>query len=382
MNNTDEVWMARAIQEAERGRGSVEPNPVVGAIVVKDGRIVGEGHHARFGGPHAEVVALKEAGLQARGASLYVTLEPCCHHGKTPPCTDAILAAGVARVVVAVRDPFPSVDGGGLARLREAGLEVELGPLADQAVALNAPFFKLVLTRLPYVIAKWAMTLDGKVAVANGDSRWISGEASRRLVHQLRGRMDAILVGIGTAIADDPELTARPPGPRTALRIVVDTHARLPLESKLVSTARSVPVLIAASERAPEDRCRALRELGCEVLILPAESSQVALVPLLEELGRRSLTNLLVEGGGSLLGSFFDAGQVDEVDIYLAPTIEGGDHARTPIRGRGLERMADSTRLALRRCSRVDDDLRVQAVLPRPWRSALEELGLPRSDPT
>ncbi len=248
---TDRMWMSRALAEAERGRGAVEPNPMVGAVVVRDAKAVGVGHHERFGGPHAEVIALARAGGLARGATLYVTLEPCCHHGKTPPCTDAILKAKVARVVAAMRDPFPKVDGGGASRLRSAGVEVEVGLMAEESRRLNGPYLKRLATGLPYVTAKWAMTLDGKTAAASGDSRWISGPRSRALVHEVRGRMDAILIGIGTALADDPSLTARPPGPRTPARVILDGSARLPLDSQLATTAREVPVLVAVTTRAP-----------------------------------------------------------------------------------------------------------------------------------
>ena len=269
MYDLDLTWMDLALAEAERGRGAVEPNPMVGAVIVRDGKVVGRGHHARFGGPHAEVMALREARAAARGATLYVTLEPCCHHGKTPPCTDAIRCAGLARVVIAIRDPFPRVDGGGLATLRAAGIQVELGLRADAAARLNAPFLKRVVTGLPYVTAKWAMTLDGKTAVATGDSQWISSARSRSLVHQKRGQMDAIVVGIGTVLADDPLLTARPEGPRTAARVVLDSKARLPLDSRLVMTAREVPVIVAVTEQAPEHRRLSLAEQGCEILSMP-----------------------------------------------------------------------------------------------------------------
>ena len=229
--------MRRAIELARRGEGLVEPNPQVGAVVLDaHGAVVGAGWHERFGGPHAEVMAIASAGAAARGGTLVVTLEPCCHHGKTPPCTDAIIAAGVSRVVIGVEDPFPQVSGGGVAALRRAGIDVETGVLAEAAARLSAPFRRLVVDGRPWVIAKWAMSLDGRIAAAGGDSRWISGEASRALVHTLRGRVDAIMVGIGTALADDPLLTARPPGPRTALRVVVDSRARLPTESRLVRT--------------------------------------------------------------------------------------------------------------------------------------------------
>jgi diaminohydroxyphosphoribosylaminopyrimidine deaminase/5-amino-6-(5-phosphoribosylamino)uracil reductase len=358
--------MRRALAEARLGLGRVEPNPMVGAAVVRDGRLVAVGHHDRFGGPHAEVVALARAGEAARGATLYVTLEPCCHHGKTPPCTDAILAAGVARVVAAMRDPFPRVAGGGLARLREAGVAVDLGLDEAEARRLNGPYLKRVTTGLPFVIAKWAMTLDGKTAAANGSSRWISGPRSRALVAELRGRVDAVAVGIGTALADDPALTARPPGPRTPARLVLDSAARLPLASQLARTARETPVWVAATERAPADRREALRRAGCDVLELPGDGP-VPIRSLLEELGRRGVTNLLVEGGGLALGAFLDAGQVDAVEAFLAPILEGGDHPRTAARGRGVAAMADALRLIRPEVAALDGDVHLRGLVPRPW---------------
>jgi diaminohydroxyphosphoribosylaminopyrimidine deaminase / 5-amino-6-(5-phosphoribosylamino)uracil reductase len=365
----DRSWMSRALAEAERGRGAVEPNPMVGAVVVRDARVVGVGHHERFGGPHAEVIALARAGELAAGSTLYVTLEPCCHHGKTPPCTDAVLKAGVARVVAAMRDPFPKVDGGGASRLRASGVEVEMGLMADEARRLNGPYLKRLATGLPYVTAKWAMTLDGKTATKTGDSRWISGPRSRSLVHEVRGRMDAILAGIGTVLADDPMLNARPPGPRLAARVVLDGSARLPVESQLARTAREIPVWLAVTDRAPADRLRPLENLGCEILRFPGEGP-VPILPLLEELGRRGVTNLLVEGGGAVLGAFLDTDQVDEVDVYLAPLVEGGSHPFSPVRGSGRRSMVEALRLDHHEASVVDGDVRVRGTLPRPWRAA------------
>ena len=367
----DRTWMSRALAEAGRGRGSVEPNPMVGAVVVRDSRPVGVGHHERFGGPHAEVVALARAGPLAEGATIYVTLEPCCHQGKTPPCTDAILRSGVARVVASMRDPFPKVDGGGAARLRGGGVEVEMGLMADEARRLNGPYLKRLATGLPYVTAKWAMTLDGKSAVASGDSRWISGPRSRSLVHEVRGRMDAILAGIGTVLADDPALTARPPGPRTPARVVLDSSARLPPDSQLARTAREIPVWVAVTDRAPIDRRKVLEGLGCEILPFPGPSS-VPILPLLEGLGRRGITNLLVEGGGTVLGAFLDARNVDEVDVFLAPIVEGGSHGFSPARGLGFASMGEALRLDRPEISLVDGDVRVRGALPSAWRDAIE----------
>ena len=342
-----DLWhMQRALELAAQGQGFVEPNPMVGCVIARGAEIVGEGWHRRFGQAHAEVEALHVAGSRARGATLYVTLEPCCHQGKTPPCTRALLGAGVARVVAAMTDPFPQVAGGGLAELRAAGVDVQTGILGKEARQLNAPYLKLLSAGKPWVVAKWAMTLDGKIAARTGDSRWISSPASRRLVHQLRGRMDAIAVGRGTAAADDPQLTARPPTmstwcpPRTALRIVVDTRASLSPASQLVRTAREVPVLVAVGPEAANVDCARLQAAGCEILLCDGPTAQARLERLFVELGQRRMTNVLVEGGGKLLGSLFDARLIDEVHVFIAPKLAGGGAAPGPIAGRGVETIA------------------------------------------
>jgi len=324
--------MRRALALAARGVGAVEPNPPVGAVVVTaDGRVLGEGWHERFGGPHAEVLALRAAGDAARGATLCVTLEPCCHQGKTPPCTAAIVAAGIARVVVAADDPFPAVRGGGLAALRAAGVAVETGLLEAEARRLTAPFRKLVTRGMPWVIAKWAMSLDGRVAAGPGDDRWISSSESRDLVHELRGRVDAVAVGIGTVLADDPLLTARPAHgapARHPLRVVLDSRARLPLESRLVRTAREQPVCVAVGPDAPGERCTALSAAGCEVWRSDAIPPATRLAMLLAELGRRRLTNILVEGGPGVFRTLFAAGLADELWAFVAPKmLATGGHA-------------------------------------------------------
>jgi diaminohydroxyphosphoribosylaminopyrimidine deaminase/5-amino-6-(5-phosphoribosylamino)uracil reductase len=360
--------MRRALEEAERGRGSVEPNPLVGAVVIRDGLLVGIGHHAKFGAAHAEILALQAAGERASGATLYVTLEPCCHFGKTPPCTDAVIAAGIARVVVPMRDPFAPVSGRGLATLEQAGLQVAVGCEAGPARALNAAYLKRLMTGRPLVTAKWAMTLDGKSATASGHSRWISSELSRSVVHELRGKMDAIVVGRGTVDADDPLLTARPPGPRCPLRIVLDSEARIPISSQLVQTARQSPVLVAVTERATDARREQLIELGCEVAGFPGQG-RVPIARLLDELGRREMSNVLVEGGGQVLGAFLDEGQVDAVEVFIAPLLEGGDHAHTAARGRGSALMSDAARLRAVELSRLGDDLRVRGYVSQPWRA-------------
>jgi diaminohydroxyphosphoribosylaminopyrimidine deaminase/5-amino-6-(5-phosphoribosylamino)uracil reductase len=341
-----DLWhMRRALELAAQGQGAVEPNPMVGCVIARGAEILGEGWHRRFGGPHAEIEALKLARERARGATLYVTLEPCCHHGKTPPCTSAVLAAGVARVVAALADPFPQVAGGGLAKLRAAGIEVEVGVLEREARNLNAPYLKLLATGRPWVIAKWAMTLDGKIATRTGDSRWISCKASRHVTHQLRGRVDAIIVGRGTAAADDPMLTARPPGPRSAMRIVVDSRASLSLESQLVRTACETPVLVAVSSDATTADCRRLQDAACTVFYCAGKTPRDRLESLLDELGKRRMTNVLVEGGGRLLGSLFDGGLIDEVHVFIAPKLAGGEAAPGPIAGCGVDVIASAMAL-------------------------------------
>ena len=332
----DSAAMRRSLELAGRGAGHVEPNPMVGAVIAQGEAIVGEGWHARFGGPHAEVAALLAAGGSARGATLYVTLEPCCHHGKTPPCSDAIIAAGIARVVVAAGDPFAAVAGGGLRALRAAGLSVEIGLCESESLRLTAPYRKLVTEGRPWVIGKWAMTLDGRVATTEGDSRWISSETSRALVHELRGRVDAIVVGIGTVLADDPLLTPRPPGPRQPLRVVLDRSARLPLESGLVRSAAEVPLLVATGSEVPLERVRRLEAAGCEVWSSSDQDPGGRFLELLAELGRRRFSNLLVEGGPTVLGSLLDCDAIDEVWAFVAPKVIGGAAALGPVAGQDV----------------------------------------------
>jgi diaminohydroxyphosphoribosylaminopyrimidine deaminase/5-amino-6-(5-phosphoribosylamino)uracil reductase len=359
LTDLDEPWMRRALALAEQGRGAVEPNPLVGAVLVRDGVCVGEGWHQRFGGPHAEVHALAAAGESARGATLYVTLEPCCHHGKTPPCTDAVLRADIARVVAAMDDPFPQVAGMGAELLRRSGVAVEIGLCEADARRLNAPYLKLLSHGRPYVHAKWAMTLDGKIATRTGDSKWISNAASRLRVHELRGRMDAIIAGIGTVLADDPLLTARPPGPRTAARIILDSRGRIPMNSQLSRTAREAPVILVTGKDLPVARANELRSLGCELLYAPSSDTKPPLPWLLDELGRRRMTNVLVEGGGAALGSFRDSGEIDEVHVFIAPRLAGGATALSAVAGLGCETIAQALALREWRVETIEGDLYV-----------------------
>jgi diaminohydroxyphosphoribosylaminopyrimidine deaminase/5-amino-6-(5-phosphoribosylamino)uracil reductase len=354
---TDDKHMSHAIELATRGEGSVEPNPMVGCVIVKDGVRIGEGWHREWGGPHAEVEALQACDSDVTGATMYVTLEPCCHTGKTPPCTEALLRAGIGRVVVAQTDPFPAVAGQGIERLRGAGLRVDVGVLEQAARQLNAPYRMLIQHGRPWIIAKWAMTLDGKIASRTGHSRWISNERARGVVRQLRGRVDAIMVGRQTALADDPLLTAQPPGPRTATRIVADTHAALPPTSRLVQSSRTAPVLVAVGETVDQPRQRVLEEAGCEVLACPGVDAAERLQYLIWELGRRRMTNLLVEGGGQLLGSLFDRHWVDEVHVFVAAKLVGGRAAPGPVAGFGADWMPPQPSLLHPRIEVLDQDV-------------------------
>ncbi|MBP3957275.1 bifunctional diaminohydroxyphosphoribosylaminopyrimidine deaminase/5-amino-6-(5-phosphoribosylamino)uracil reductase RibD [Gemmata sp. G18] len=334
--------MRHTLALAARGRGFVEPNPMVGAVVLDtSGQLVGEGWHQKFGGPHAEVFALAAAGDRARGGTLVVTLEPCCHHGKTPPCTDAVLKAGIARVVVAMADPFPKVAGGGISILREAGKDVHVGLCEPDALALNAPYLKLIRTGRPWVHAKWAMTLDGKIATRTGDSKWISGEESRRRVHELRGRLDAIIVGRGTVVADDPLLTARPAGARVATRVVISASGDLPERCHLRTTAREAPVIVYTLD-ANAPKFRGWAADGAEIVAFP---DAMTLDAVLADLGRRRFTNVLVEGGAGLLGSVFDERVADEFHVFIAPKVIGGTGAPVPIAGLGAAQMAEGLAL-------------------------------------
>ncbi len=357
--------MRMALTLASQGQGYVEPNPMVGCVLVKKDRVVSTGWHRKFGSDHAEIDALREAGADARGATMYVTLEPCCHHGKTPPCSDAVIAAGVHRVVVADYDPFALVDGRGIKQLKEAGIEVVVGILQNEAAQLNAPYHMLVTGKRPWVIAKWAMTLDGKIATRTLNSQWVSSTASRRLVHQLRGRVDAILIGRATAVVDDPQLTARPAGSRQAIRIVADSLAGLSLQSQLVQSAREVPVLVFTGPEASVDNCRQLTAAGCEVFGVNTDNPKDGLNQILEELGRRQITNLLVEGGGEILGSLFDRNWIDEAHVFIAPKLVGGAGAITPISGNGLDSMQIAQQLQEVVVQNLDGDIYVSGRLRR-----------------
>ena len=355
--STIEEAMQYALAIAENGLGSVEPNPCVGAVVVDDElNLISDGYHQKFGDAHAEVNAIGSATAEVRGKTLLVTLEPCSHHGKTPPCCDAIIAAGFSKVVIGTQDPAAYVDGAGIAKLKEAGIDIQVGVCEKQAKRLIAPFTKLMTRGIPYVHAKWAMTLDGKIAAHTGHSQWISNEQSRALVHELRGRMDAIIVGVGTAIADNPSLTARPPGPRTSTRIVIDRNGRLPSDSHLVKTAKDVPVMVAATDQMPIEQRSALQHAGVEVLNCNDANS------LLAELGSREMTNVFIEGGSQIMGAFLDQLLIDEYHIFIAPKIIGGKDSLPPISGVGLNSIPQNPNVEVLEQRFLDGDIYIRAL--------------------
>jgi diaminohydroxyphosphoribosylaminopyrimidine deaminase/5-amino-6-(5-phosphoribosylamino)uracil reductase len=372
--DTDRTHLARAIELARRGTGAVKPNPVVGAVVARGEEVLGEGWHEEFGAAHAEVNAIEACGLEElSGATLYVSLEPCCHEGKTPPCTDAILQAGIRRVVVGSDDPTEKAAGRGLGILRDEGVDVVLadGELATHARLLNQAFRKHARVGRPWVLFKSAMTLDGKVATRTGDSQWISGEDSRSLAHRWRASVDAVVVGIGTALADDPQLTARPEGelaqpshqPR---RVVFDTLARLPPSSRLLTAAAEIPLTVVVSRAAARSDTDALEAAGAQVLVATGENEPARVRSALEQLGSLGVSSVLLEGGPHLAGAFLDAGEIDEVRLFLAPLLLGGSAARDPLEGMGVERISEAMRALTFDCERVGDDLLISARL-REW---------------
>jgi len=369
--------MARALELAALGRGSVEPNPMVGAVIVRDGQVLGEGYHRRFGGPHAEVEAItaaRSAGADPAGATLYVTLEPCCHHGKTPPCTEAILEAKISRVVAAMEDPDEHVCGKGLAALRRGGVEVVTGIMQDQARRLLAPYIKLRTTARPWVICKWAQSLDGRIATYTRHSKWISGEAARRRVHRLRGVCDGVCVGIGTVWDDDPELTNRSGSGRQPARVVLDADLEIPPTCRLLQTLEVAPVIVATREDASAHVARSLAAAGAEVLPLPGGRRGIDLGALLEELGRREWTHLLVEGGRGVISSFLREGLADELMVFVAPLLLGDEGGLGPVQLPNVRTVDEGMRLPAPEVERIGGDVLLRFVLTD---TAAREKGTP-----
>lgn len=372
LTEQDETYLQRTLELAERGRGLTSPNPVVGAVVVSaEGEVIGEGYHHAYGAPHAERVAIESCSKDTTGGTIYVSLEPCAHHGKQPPCTEAIIEAGLARVVYASDDPTEKASGRGPGMLRDEGIEVVAaqGEIASKARLINQPFRKHAKTGRPHVLFKSAQTLDGKVATATGDSQWISSELSRELAHRFRAEADAIAVGIGTALADDPQLTARIEGigaMRQPTRVVFDSEARLPLDSHLVQSARDVPLIVVASRAAPREALASLEAVGVDVIVASGENEAARVISALNELGSRDIQSLLLEGGPHLAGAFFEAGEVDWLTLFLAPMVLGGKQSRASVEGSGVEKVADGYRALRMQCDQIGEDMLITAWM-REW---------------
>lgn len=358
MNDSD--YMRMALDLARRGMGFTSPNPMVGAVIVKDGSVIGQGWHERYGQAHAERNALKNCTEDPAGSTLYVTLEPCCHHGKQPPCTDAILEAGIRRVVVGSGDPNPLVNGKGLQILKDHGIEVIERVLETECDRLNEVFFHYIRTGRPFVVMKYAMTMDGKIATHTGASKWVTGETARKQVAQLRSQYAAIMVGIGTILADDPLLTCRMDGGKDPIRIICDSELRTPLDSRAVSTAKEVPTIIAAC-RPDRDRIQAFEEKGCSVLIVPEKDGQVNLGQLMDLLGERKIDSILLEGGGTLNWAALESGIVQKVQSYIAPKLFGGQDAKTPVEGAGVADPSQAFRLKNSRITRLGEDFLIES---------------------
>lgn len=368
-DNTDRHYMQRALDLAGQALGRTSPNPVVGAVIVKDDAIVGEGYHQCAGLPHAEVNALEAAGAAACGSTIYVTLEPCSHQGRTPPCAQALVQAGITRAVVATVDPNPKVSGQGLKILRQAGIEVHVGVMEEEARRQNEFFLKYISSGVPFVTLKWAMTLDGKIATAQGDSRWVSGEKSRRFVHQLRDIHDGILVGIGTVLADDPLLNTRleKEDRRNPVRVIVDGGLELPLDSQIIRTCRQQRTLVFCSREAERERAQRLLEAGVEVLEVQGGPEKLSIADILTRLGQMGICSLLVEGGASINAAFIEAGLIDKVHVFIAPKIIGGRQALTPVAGEGRRLMEQAWRLKKMEVSQVGEDILLTAYFPEAW---------------
>jgi diaminohydroxyphosphoribosylaminopyrimidine deaminase/5-amino-6-(5-phosphoribosylamino)uracil reductase len=354
----DIAHMRTALALARRGLGTAWPNPSVGCVIVRDGRVVGRGHTAAGGRPHAEPVALARAGAQARGATAYVTLEPCCHWGKTPPCTDALIQAGIARVVIGAHDPDPRVDRQGAARLRAAGITVDEGVLEAEAQETLTGFLQRTTQGRPMVTLKLATTLDGRIATAAGESQWITGPAARRMAHALRGRHDAVMAGVGTVLADDPELTCRIPGfrPIPVVRVIADSHLRTPLTSRLARTARQAPVWFLIREGTDPARKRAFADLGATLIPVPGAPAGVDIAAAMRALGEAGLTRVLVEGGGQLAGALMRAGLIDRIAWFHAPAVMGGD-GWPGVQAFGIEKLTAMPRFVRQRITPVGDDI-------------------------
>lgn len=358
----DMEYMNLALRLAEKGCGWTSPNPMVGAVIVKDGQIIGQGWHEKYGEPHAERNALAACTQSPEGATMYVTLEPCCHHGKQPPCVDAVLEAGIRRVVVGSADPNPLVGGRGIQILREHCVQVTENVLREQCDKLNEVFLHFIKTRKPFVVMKYAMTMDGKIAAYTGDSKWITGEIARNHVQQQRHRYTAIMAGIGTVLADDPLLTCRIPGGKNPIRVICDTKLKIPLNSQIVATARQVPTILAAGKHyAEKQKQDALERAGCRILLTDEKDGHLDLCQLMNMLGEEQIDSILLEGGGTLHWAALKSGIVRKVQAYLAPKLFGGKDAKTPVEGAGIAAVADAFSLKNSTTIRLGDDFLIES---------------------
>lgn len=357
---TDTDYMNLALQLAQKGAGWTAPNPLVGAVIVKDGVIIGSGYHQRYGELHAERNALASCTQSPQGATMYVTLEPCCHQGKTPPCTTAIIEAGIQRVVIGSADPNPLVAGKGVQLLRQHGITVTEGVLQDACDKLNQIFFHYIQHKTPYVVLKYAMTMDGKLATRTGASQWITGTTARNRVQQDRHRYSGIMVGVGTVLADDPLLTCRLPHSKTPVRIICDTHLRTPLQSRIVQTAANVPTILATS-CTEQQRLAPYQQAGCQILTVPTQEEHLNLSVLMQALGQQGIDSILLEGGSTLNWSALQAGIVHKVQAYIAPKLFGGSAARSPIAGLGVATPDDCIRLSPPQITILDDDILLES---------------------
>lgn len=363
----DEKYMIIALKLASEGGGFVNPNPLVGAVVVKNGEIVGKGYHKLFGGPHAEVYALRDAGEKAGGADLYVTLEPCSHYGKTPPCAAAIIKSGIKRVVVGSLDPNPLVSGRGIKMMKDSGIEVVTGVMEDEALKMNEIFIKYITEKIPFVIMKSAVTLDGKIATASGESKWITGEASRKKVHEMRNRVMAVMAGIGTIVKDNPLLTTRLKGKsRDSKAVILDSKLSVSPESRIFSTINDREIIIACTEDFDKNNYNILSEEGIHIIVCPKNSEdKVDLKFLVRELGKMGIDSILLEGGGNVNFSALESGIVDKVVYFIAPKIFGGRDARTSVDGSGIQNICDEIKLRDISWEKIGEDLMLEAYVDK-----------------
>lgn len=355
-------YMRRAIELAQKGTGWTSPNPLVGAVIVKNGEIIGEGYHAKYGDLHAERNALKNCTTSPKGADIYVTLEPCCHHGKQPPCTDALIEAGIQKVYIGSDDPNPLVAGKGIQILRAHGIEVVTHFLKEECDALNDVFFHFIQNKTPYVVMKYAMSMDGKIAAASGDARWVTGEMARKKVHLDRHRYTGIMVGIGTVLADDPVLNCRVENTKNPVRIVCDTRLRIPEVSAIVQTANTIPTIIATASKNTE-KMALLKACGCQILEVPVADGHIDLKVLMQMLGAQGIDSILLEGGAALNWSALQSGIIQKVQTYIAPKIIGGNTAKTPVGGQGILKMSDAFELERQKIEYIDEDIFIESTV-------------------